>query len=85
MHICFLHVNRSILNVVVDSVKNCALLNDKDAEVFEKNGEWVNRVCELANFFATVLSCHIVQIFLIKYLRVINTCVIVLCRLISTV
>ena len=58
-------MNWSILNIVVDSVKYCALLYDKDAEIFKEDGERINRICKLANFFATMLSLYIVHLLLI--------------------
>lgn len=47
-----------LLNIVVDSIENSTLLNDKYGEFFEEHRQIIDRVDECLNFFRLVpLSC----------------------------
>ena len=61
-----------VLDVIIDSVQDCPLFDDKHTEVFEQYGQRVNRVSQLTDFFATMLRMCIIHLFLVKHLRIIN-------------
>ena len=57
-----------VFDVIIDSVQDCSLFDDKDTEVFEQHGQRVNRVGQLADFFVTMLRVCIIHLLLVKHL-----------------
>ena len=72
MHIRLFHVHRRILNIVVDSVQDCALLDYEHAEVLEKDRQWVYWICQFTDFFASMFGLNVVEVFLVEDLRLVN-------------
>jgi len=61
-----------MLDVVIDSVEDGALLNHEHAKVFKQHGERVYGVCELTDLFAAVLRVDHLHLLLLKHLRLVQ-------------